>query len=409
MQEKMSLNSKIPINNSVSLGNDDEPINLFYPLIVLAKNKRRIIFMPIVAALLAVGFTLLMPNKYTATVQILPPQSQSGASAMLGQLGALGGVAGGALGLKNSADVYLGMLSSRTLQDRLIERFKLREIYETKTATDTRKALTAASKIAMSKTGLIVLEYEDKNPKFAADLTNAYVEELQKMTQIFAVTEASQRRLFFEKQLQQAKQSLADAEIALKQVQEKTGLIQLDGQAEAIIRSAADFKAQIAAKEVQLGAMRTFATSNNPNYQKLEKELSGLHAQLAKIETGMNRGKGDISVSTSNVPEVGLEYVRRVRDVKYSEAIFEMLAKQFELAKIDEAKEGSILQVMDYAVVPDKKSSPGRMAIVLSVFFLFAFFMVVLAFVREIFISIDVDPENNIQIKALRDALKWKS
>ncbi|MGK5008343.1 GumC family protein [Janthinobacterium sp. MDB2-8] len=409
MQEKMSVTSQVPINNGNSLDNNDDPINLLYPLIVLAKNKKRIIFIPILAALLAAGITLLMPNKYTATVQILPPQSQSGASAMLGQLGVLSGMAGGALGVKNPADVYLGMLSSRTLQDRLIERFKLREIYETKTATDTRKALTAASKIATSKTGLIVLEYEDKNPKFAADLTNAYVEELQKMTQIFAVTEASQRRLFFEKQLQQAKQSLADAEIALKQVQEKTGLIQLDGQAEAIIRSAADFKAQIAAKEVQLGAMRTFATPNNPNYQKLEKELTGLHVQLAKIETGMNRGKGDISVSTSNVPEVGLEYVRRVRDVKYSEAIFEMLAKQFELAKIDEAKEGSILQVMDYAVVPDKKSSPGRMVIVLSVFFLSAFFMVVLAFVREIFISNDVDPEKNIQIKALRDALKWKS
>ena len=397
------------VSFGASAGNEDEPINLFYPLIVLAKNKRRIIFVPVIAAILAVGLTLLMPNKYTATVQILPPQSQSGANAVLGQLGALGGMTGGALGLKSPADVYLGMLSSRTLQDRLIDRFKLAEVYETKTATDTRKALVANSKLTTSKTGLIVIEYENKNPKFSADLTNGYVEELQKMTQIFAVTEASQRRLFFEKQLQQAKKSLADAEVDLKQVQEKTGLIQLDGQAEAIIRSAADFKAQIAAKEVQLGAMRTFATSENPNYKKMQNELNGLKSQLAKIETGMNRGRGDISVSTSNVPEAGLEYVRRVRDVKYAEAIFEMLAKQFELAKIDEAKEGSILQVMDYAVVPDKKSSPGRMIIVISVFFLFAFFMVAWSFVREIFVSVDMDPGKEIQIKALRNALKWKS
>lgn len=403
MQENKGISLKAPAGND-----NDEPINLFYPLIIMAKNKRRIIFVPIIAAILAIGLTLLMPNKYTATVQILPPQSQSGASAVLGQLGALSGMAGGALGLKNPADVYLGMLSSRTLQDRLIERFKLKEIYGAKTATDTRKELAADSKLTTSKTGLIVIEYENKNPKFSAELTNGYVEELQKMTQIFAVTEASQRRLFFEKQLQQAKKSLSDAEVALKQSQEKTGLIQLDGQAESIIRFAAEIKAQIAAKEVQLGAMRTFATSENPNYKKMENELSGLRNQLVKIETGMNRGKGDISISTSNVPEAGLEYVRRVRDVKYAEAIFEMLAKQFELAKIDEAKEGAVLQVMDYAVVPDKKSSPGRMVIVLSVFSLFLFLMVAWAFIREIFISVDLDPERDIQIKTLRDALKWK-
>lgn len=402
MQENTSVSLKSPA------ANDDEPINLFYPLIVIAKNKRRIIFIPIIAALLAMGITLLMPNKYTAMVQILPPQSQSGASAMLGQLGALSGMAGGALGLKNPSDVYLGMLSSRTLQDRLIERFKLKERFETKTAMDTRKALSNASKLSTSKTGLIVLEFEDKDPKFSADVTNGYVEELQKMTQVFAVTEASQRRMFFEKQLKQAKQLLADSEVALKQVQEKTGLIQLDGQAEAIIRSAAEFKAQIAAKEVQLGAMRTFATPDNPNYQKMQTELSGLRAQLSKIETGMNRGKGDISVSTSSVPEAGLEYVRRVRDVKYSEAIFEMLARQFELAKIDEAKEGSILQVLDYAVVPDKKSSPGRMLIVLSILLATGFFVILWSFLREAFISNSAEPEKQKQIQDLRNALRWK-
>lgn len=400
-------------NTSVSLssssGNDDGPINLFYPLIILAKNKRRLIFIPLIAAVLTMGLTLLIPNRYTATVQVLPPQSQSGASAMLGQLGALSGVAGGALGVKNPADIYLGMLASRTLQDRLIERFKLGELYKTKTATDTRKGLTAATKLSTSKAGLIVVEFENESPKFAAALTNGYVEELQRMTQVFAVTEASQRRLFFEKQLQQSKHLLADAEVALKQVQEKTGLIQLDGQAEAIIRSAAEFKAQIAAKEVQLGAMRTFATPNNPNYQKLQTELSGLQAQLSKIETGMNRGKGDISVATSNVPEAGLEYVRRVRDVKYAEAIFEMVGKQFELAKIDEAKEGTILQVMDYAVVPDKKSSPGRSIITLSVFFLVGFLVLSWAFLREAFISVETDPEKEQQMRELRKALRWKA
>lgn len=393
---------------SSSSNADDEPINFFYPLIVLAKNKKRIILLPLIAAILAAGITLLMPNKYTAMAQLLPPQSQSGSSAMLGQLGALGGIAGGALGLKNPSDIYIGILTSRTVQDGLIERFKLKQVYDTEKASDTRAAFIKASKMSTSKTGMIVIEVEDKDPKRAADLTNAYIQELQKLTQTFAVTEASQRRLFFEKQLLQAKETLADAEVALKQVQEKTGLIQLDGQSQAIIRAAADFKAQIASKEITLSAMRAFATPNNPSYQRIEQELAALRIQLRKVETGLNQGNGDISVSTSNVPEAGLEYVRRVRDVKYAEAIFDLLAKQFEIAKIDEAKEGSTLQVLDSAIVPDRKSSPGRALIVLAVLFLVGFFTVCWSFIREAFDAPETDPEKQAQMKMLRDSLRWK-
>lgn len=393
----------------VSISNDDEPINFFYPLIVLAKNKRKIIFFPLIAAIFAAGLTFLMPNQYTATAQVLPPTSQSGSAALLAQMGGgLGGFASGALGLKNPNDTYIGILTSRTVQDRIIDRFKLQDVYESKLRSDARKSLTIASKISSGKNNFVTISVEDKDPKLAADLANGYVEELQKMSNVIAVTEASQRRLFFEKQLLQAKDNLGTAEVELKKIQEKTGIIQLAGQAEAIIRATAEIKAKISAKEVELGAMKIFATASNPNYVRIEQELIGLRAQLKKNEVGMNQGQGDISISTRNVPEVGLEYVRHLRDVKYYEGMFELLAKQFELAKIDEAKQGSTLQVLDSAIVPDRKSSPGRMLIVLSVFLLTLFFIVFWSFIREAFSGEGNNGQNKEQISLLKKYLGWK-
>lgn len=389
----------------------DEDIHLLDLLIILAKNKKLILGAPLAAAVLTTLFSLTMANVFTGTTKILPPQqSQSGAAAMLGQLGALGGLAGNSLGIKNPSDLYVGMLSSRTISDSMIQRFKLQTVYETDLQSDTRNALSGVSKFMVAKDGMIVIEVNDKDPKRAAALANGYVEELQKLTQTIAITEASQRRLFFEKQLQQAKQGLGDAEIALKQVQEKTGLIQLNGQSEAIIRAAAELKAQIASKEVGLGAMRMFATANNPDYIRIQQELSGLRAQLTKIETGMNHGKGDISISTSQVPEVGLEYVRRVRDVKYYETIFELLAKQFEIAKIDEAKESSVIQVLDSAVEPDKKSKPKRGMLVLLAAIFTGFLAVCWAFIKEAInkTKANPDPEDHARLQVLRRYLSWK-
>lgn len=393
-----------------SQSSDDEPINLLYPLIVLAKNKKKIIFLPIAAAILAAGLSFLIPNKYVATAQVLPPTSQAGSAALLAQMGGgLGGIASGALGLKNPNDTYIGILTSRTVQERLIDRFKLQDVYERKLRSDTRKMLAMASKISSGKNGFILIEVEDENPKLAADLANSYVEELQKMSNVIAVTEASQRRLFFEKQLLQVKENLSAAEVDLKKSQEKTGIIQLAGQAEAIIRSLSELKAKISSREVELGAMRSFATSNNPNYVRIEQELIGLRAQLKKNESGLNQGQGDIFISTKDVPEAGLEYVRRLRDVKYYESMFELLAKQFELAKIDEAKQGSVLQVLDSAIVPDRKSSPARGLIAIGAFFLTLFFLILWSFIREVINGGGRGrEENDPQINLLKENLRWK-
>jgi len=332
-------------------------------LIVLSRRKRLILSATLTAALLSAAVSLLLPNRYTATTTILPPQqSQSLAASMIGQLGALGPMAAMAqkdLGLKNPNDLYVGMLRSRTAEDGLIRRFDLLRIYHDRKMSDARRDLERASSIAVGKEGFVTISVEDKGRIRAPQIANAYVDELRQLTQDLAVTEAGQRRLFFERQLELAKNNLAGAEQALKETEQKTGLIQLDGQAKAIIDSVVKLRALIAAKEVELQGMRLFSTEQNPDVKLGEEQLSGLRTQLALLER-QSGGPGDVQVPAGSVPEAGLQYARKLRDLKYSETIFEMLAKQYEAARLDEAKTAAVIQVLDPAIEPDRKSSPKR-------------------------------------------------
>ena len=156
-----------------------------------------------------------------------------------------------------------------------------------------------------------------------------------------SVTEASQRRAFFEQQVGEAKQQLAESEAGLEGVEEKTGLIQLDSQAKAIIQQIANVRQQIAAREVRLQGMRSYATADNPYLQRTERELGALRGELSKLERQTNSGAGDTQVPTAAMPSASLDYLRKLRDVKYNEMVFEVLSKQYELAKLDEAKEAT--------------------------------------------------------------------
>ena len=382
----------------VTKSHTDDEISLIDLAITLAKHKKLIIGAPLIVAVVVAIYTFIIPPTYTADTQMLPPQQQSSASAMLSQLGALGGMAGAA-GIKNPNDTYVAMLKSRSIQDLMIKRFKLQAVYETKTPETTRQALNGATTVKVGKDGIIGISVDDKNPERAAMLANGYVDALQQLTQVFAVTEASQRRLFYEKQLLQAKQNLGDAEIALKQLQEKTGIIHIDSQAQLGIGTAANIKGQIAMKEVELGAMRTFATGNNPDLVRTQQTITGLRAQLGKIETG--------TVSSSKVPETGLEYIRKTRDFKYAETIYEMLAKQFEMAKIDEAKESSVIQVLDKAIPPEQKSKPKRSLMVLISALATGFLTILYAFIKEALQNAKKDTETEAQLTTLKKTLRW--
>lgn len=386
---------------------DDDEINLMDLLLVLAKHNRFIIKLTGAVAVLAVIYTLLQPNIYTAKTVILPPQQgASTASMLLGQLGGLAGLAGGAAGIKSPNDLHIGMLKSRTVADKMIARFKLQQKYEAKTLEATRKALAGATVIASGKDGFITIEYSDKDPKFAASVANAYVEELDKLNNTLAVTEASRKRLFFETQLKMTRDNLVAAEVGFKQTQERTGLIQPEAQGQAIIMAASNLRAQVTAAEVKLQSMGSFATPQNPDYQKLQQNLASLRAQLAKAERNGVQGRGDIMVPTGKLPETGLDYLRKMRDLKYQETLFELLSKQFEIAKIDEAKEAALIQVVDKALVPEQKSKPKRSLIVILATLMAFFLGVLLAFVREASERASLDPASAERMNLLRRYLR---
>jgi uncharacterized protein involved in exopolysaccharide biosynthesis len=388
--------------------NEDEEVSLLELLIVLAKHKRILLVVPFAVAVVAAGISLLLPNIYTGTARILPPQqSASAASALLSQLGgALGGLAGtagSALGVRNPNDLYIGMLRSRSVADNLIARFDLNKLYDEKFQSNTRLTLATKTTIAAGRDGIITIDFEDEDPKRAAEIANAYVDELVKLTKVLAVTEASQRRLFYERQLLQAKDSLTAAEIAARQGLEKGGIAQVDAQGRSMIAVTARLRAEISAKEVQLGAMRTFAAEGNPELQRTQQELEALRRELARVE-----GASPVSAGKGGAPGgSGLDNLGRLRDVKYFELLYELLAKQYELAKIDEAKDATIIQVLDKAIEPDRKSKPKRLLIVLFSAFLASIGSVLWVLVREAAARSGADPVQASRLSTLRNYLKW--
>lgn len=383
----MQSNLKSDSDNSrFSLGKS-EAINFLDLLIIAARYKFLIILCPLVFAAIFFTAGLLLPASYTSKAMVMLPQQQSsGAAALLGQISGMGAVAGNLSGLKNPNDLYVGLLQSQTIADKLIERFSLKTRYQVGTFDDARKKLEKRSDISNAKGGLIMVLTQDTDPKFSAKLANAYVEELIRLTSTLNFSEASQRRAFLEKELSDAKSKLADAEQKLKTSQEKSGMIQLGAQVQGLLTGVAQLKGMIAAKEVQLNTMRSFATAQNPEARRMEEEIRGLKSQLSKLEQASTGGDGNgASVVTRKVPEVGLEYSRHVRDVKYYESIFEILAKQFEIAKLDEARDSVAVQIVDVAVVSEKNNRvSGALLILIGLFsgFLFAVFFI---YIKESF------------------------
>jgi tyrosine-protein kinase Etk/Wzc len=350
----------------------------------------------------------LMPNWYTATAKLLPPQqSQSNAVAILGQLGALSGGASSALGLKNPSDIFVAMLKSRTVADGIIERFKLKELYDEEYLQDTRKALSKHVDIVAGREGVITLEVDDKSPQRAADMANAYVEELEKLTRRLAVGEAGQRRLFFEQQLKEAKDDLTKSESQLAKFQVDNKILNPQGQAGLAISAAAGLQAQIAAKEVQIASLRSFATQDNPDLHRAQEELGGLRSQLAKVGRTGSRDSGDVLLSMGKAPQEGVEYLRKYRDVKYFETLYELLAKQYEIARIDEAKDATLIQVLDRAVTPERKSKPKRAIVVLLVGLVTLILSTIGAFIYEAFQRSIKNSTQTIRLRQLRTYISF--
>jgi uncharacterized protein involved in exopolysaccharide biosynthesis len=350
---------------------DDGPsVSLVDLLTWLGEGKKVIAAVTVAAAVVSVGVSLAMPNIFTARTSLLPSNSQQqggGSAAALAALGSLGGLAGG-LGAKTPDELYVNLLRSDSVQRALDARFELRKRYDIETYEVLRGTLPKYIKItADKKSGVITVEVDDEDPKFAADLANAHAGEISKLLSRLAVSEAQQRRVFFEQQLKDTKENLIRAEQALRDVQEKSGMVVLDKQAEAIIEAVAQLKTRIAEREIRLKVMRTSTTAENPDVRLLVSELAALRTELARMESrspATADKEGNIDIPIGKLPSAGLEYVRAMREVKFQETMLGSMLRQFEVAKLDEAKDAPALQQVDVAEPPDRKSKPKRATIV---------------------------------------------
>ena len=339
---------------------------------LLYRRKVQLLRVCGITALVVGVAVFLWPVSYTAEAVILTPQqAQSSLSSFLGPLAGLAPSAGmsglgllSGLSLRNPADLYVGVLESRTVADALITKFDLKNVYHVADYTRARKRLEKEHRIESGKDSLIHIRVDDHNAARAAKLANAYVDQLSHNNSQLALTKAGQRRLFYEDQLAKEKEPLAEAEVALRNTQQSTGLVAPGGQAEALLRIGAQLHAEILGRETQLAAMKTFAADDNPRLQIVKRELSVLQKQLNELERGDYKA-GTLELPTGQLPEASLKYLRAVRELKYHETLFEVLSKLYEAARLDEAKSAAPIQVIDRAVTPERKSWPPRAVLIL--------------------------------------------
>ncbi len=350
---------------------DSPALSLFEALTWLGRGKRRIATVTLVCTAAATAWALLTPPVYTARTTLLPPSTQQQqASSAIAAMNQLGGLAGSFA--KTPDELYVALLKSDSVLAVLDERFHLREHYQAKSLTALRRTLPKYVRaLSDKKSGVITLEVDDEDPEFCARLANGHAQALTELLGRLAVGEAKQRRIFFENQLKETKERLIQAEQDFRKMQESSGVIVLDKQAEALIGTAAALRAQIAAREVQMKVLRTGATEQNPEVQRLGSELRALRAELARLESNagatVNPG-GTPSVTdmqVGRIPEAAVEFVRARRELKLQETLLEGMVRQYEIAKLDEAKEGPVLQQVDVAQPPDAKSKPARALIML--------------------------------------------
>ncbi len=338
---------------------------------VIANNLRLLVLGPLIVGILALSISFSIAPTFTATTRFLPPQQQQSAAAtMLQSLGVLGGLTGAATGLKNPNDQFISLLKSRAVGDALVDRFKLMERYEKDYRQDTLKALEDNSSIGSGKDNIIKVEFEDTDPKIAAEVANAYVEELEKLLGRLAVTEAQQRRVFFEQQLASTKDALIKAEQNLAASGVSASALNVSPQT--ALEGPARLRAQVTAQEIRIAAMRSYLTDTAPEFRQALAELGALRAQLTKAEREQ--------------PSTGREgdaYIAKFREFKYQETLFELFAKQFEIARIDESREGAVIQVVDIAIAPEKKSGPRKGLIAIAATLATGFVLLLFVFVRR--------------------------
>jgi capsule polysaccharide export protein KpsE/RkpR len=394
-------------------GDDGRWVRLSDVLTWIGEGKRAIGVVTLAVAVAALGVALALTPIYTARATLLAPQSQQGggpSAAALAALSALGGLPGG-ISPKTPDDLYVGLLKSDSVLRALAQRYALLEHYHVKTFEALRSVFPGWVHVgADKKSGIITVEVDDASPQFAAELANAHADEVTKVLGRLAVSDAQLRRVFFENQVKETKENLVKAEQQMQATQEKSGMIVLDKQAEALIVGAAQLRAQIASREVQLKVLRTSATEENPAVKRVNAELQGLRSELARVESSQGAPSANpLDLPVTKIPAAAIDYLRARRELKIQETLLEAMLRQYELAKLDEAKEGPVLQRVDIAQPPDRKSKPMRALVVL----ISALVALVLSctFVvtrRWLAAARERDPSQEAAWAALRRAWRWR-
>jgi len=377
----------------------EDEINLLDLFLVLLKRKWLIFWITFLAIVASVSYSLYLPEKFTATARILPPQeSKAGLSSFLPQAGgAFGGLASGLLGGgQSSSDLYVGIMKSRTVADVLINKFDLKKLWEKEYITPVYNNLSEITKINISKdTGVISVSVEVKDPQRAAAMANTYVEALDQINRTVLVTEGQRKRVFLEERLEKAKKDLINAETGLQAFQEKYNLVSINEQAKASIEGAATLRGEIIAAQTEFEVLKKFGTEKQNEAIMLKSKIEELRKQLAKIESGNPEKDADnFYIPFKELPDLGMRLARLMREKKIQEEVFELLTSQYEMAKIEEAKDMNTIQILDEAVPTDMKSSPNRALIVILSTIVGFFIAVFFAFINDFVLKVRTkDPE----------------
>ncbi len=387
------------MNNQQRMDYYEDEINLLDYWRVLIKHKKLIGAIVGAAIVISVIYSLLLPKVYSSTAKIFAPQQDNSLSAgILAQLpGGLSGLASGMLSGGTPADIWVAVLESQTLKGAIVEKYDLRNRYEAKTIEAARNVLNGNVRIKKSREGIVSITVEDINPEKAAELTNAFVEELDRINRELITSSSRRMRIFVEERLEETKEKLTEAEDTLKNFQEKNKAIKMDDQSTAIIEAVGLMKGQLMAKEVELQTLLSFATLNNPQVEMLRAEIKALQRGLRELEGTTSDKTSDILIPTAKIPDLGLRYARLLREFKIQETLFELLTQQYEMARIQEAKDSPTVQVLDRALVPEKRSKPKRKRIVMLSVIVSVFLAVFLAFFLEYIARIKENESNQEQ------------
>jgi uncharacterized protein involved in exopolysaccharide biosynthesis len=372
---------------------EDDATSLLDVALPLAANLKLLVLGPLLIGMAALGATYLVAPTFTAKTIFLPPQQQqSTAASAIASLGALSGLVGAAGGIKSPGDQYVSLMQSSSVADRLIDRFKLMAVYEAKYRAEARITLSKNVRISLGKKdGLISVEVEDRDPQRAAEMANSYVEELRRVTSELALTEAQQRRVFFETQLKTTRDQLVSAQQALQSSGFNAGALRAEPKAAA--ESYARLKAEATAAEVRLQTLRKSLVDIAPEVQQQQTLMNALRAQVAKLE------------SSIDAPMSG-DYVSRYREFKYQETLFDLFSRQYELARLDESREGALIQVVDIALPPERKSGPKRAMVAISATAFGAVLLLIGVLIRQSWKEAVSNPVRAAKLRQLRSALR---